>query len=392
MRYIDQLSLNGKKVFVRADLNVPLTKDGGVADETRIVASVPTIAHVLEQGGAAIVCSHLGRPDGKREERYSLRPVAKRLSELLDTEVVLAPDCVGPETEKAAANLAMGKVLLLENVRFHAEEEANDADFAKRLAELADVYVNDAFGTAHRAHASTAAIVAHFEEKAGGLVMKRELDYFERALEKPARPLVAIFGGAKISSKLKALRNVAPKADRILVGGAMANTFFAAHGYNVGKSLYEPKQVEAALEAERYIRSNNCELVLPTDVLVAPELQSGVPTKAVPVSEIPQDWMALDIGPNSLETFRKAMEGAGTLVWNGPMGAFETKEFSSGTYGIIDALTQAPGLTVVGGGETDQAIHERHALDKISFVSTGGGAFLTLLEGSPLPAVDALNQ
>jgi phosphoglycerate kinase len=322
----------------------------------------------------------------------SLAPVATRLSELLGVEVRLAPDCIGSETEQLAAELQPSQVLLLENLRFHNEEEKNDPEFSKQLAALAEVYVNDAFGTAHRAHASTEGITHFIKECAGGLVLKKELDYFAKALHKPARPLVTIFGGAKISTKMKALRNVALKADKILVGGAMANTFLAARGFSIGKSLFEPDQIESAREAEEYINSADCELFLPVDLIIAPELKTGVETSTCSADAIPGNMMALDIGPESLEQFKSALRGAGTIVWNGPMGAFETPEFSSGTYGIIDALAESPGMTVVGGGETDQALHERQAVGKMSFVSTGGGAFLQLLEGTPLPAVEALRN
>ncbi len=389
---IKEVTVNGKKVFVRADLNVPLTADAAIADETRIQASLPTLRYLLENGAALIVASHLGRPKGSVVNSLSLRPIAARLGELLSRDVLLAPDCVGASTEKMAEDLEPGQVLLLENLRFHAEEEANDTEFAKKLAALADVYINDAFGTSHRAHASTEGITHYVSQKAAGLLLTKELEYFDKALENPARPLVAIFGGAKISTKMKALRNVAPKADKIIVGGAMANTFLAARGLSVGKSLYEEEQVPAAKEAIEYLESNSCELILPTDVIIAASLSSGVSTQAVAVDQIPADMMALDIGPASLETFKQTMKGAGTIVWNGPMGAFETSEFSSGTFGIIDALAEAPCMTVVGGGETDQALHARHALDKMSFVSTGGGAFLELLEGRALPGVEALKS
>lgn len=387
---IEKLNVKGKTVFVRADLNVPLSKEGGIADETRIQASLPTLRLLLENGASLVVASHLGRPKGAVVDSLSLRPIAKRLGELLEREVSLAPDSVGSKTQEMAQSLDAGDVMLLENLRFHSEEEANDKGFAEQLASLADVYVNDAFGTSHRAHASTEGITHFVSEKAAGLLLTKELEYFDKALENPARPLVAIFGGAKISTKMKALRNVAPKADKIIVGGAMANTFLAAKGLSVGKSLYEPEEVASAKEAAEYLASNACELLLPTDVIIAASLSSGVPTEAVAVDAIPEDMMALDIGPDSLETFKKAMEGAGTIVWNGPMGAFETSEFSSGTFGIIDALAEAPCMTVVGGGETDQALHTRHAIEKMSFVSTGGGAFLELLEGRALPGVEAL--
>lgn len=389
MKYIEDLDLDAKRVFIRADLNVPL-EGGKVADDNRIKASIPTIKHALEQGASVVVASHLGRPKGKVNPEMSLAPVAARLGELLGTEVKMASDCVGSEVEQLASALTPGQVLLLENLRFHAEEEANDAEFAKGLAALADVYINDAFATAHRAHASTAAITEHMAEKAGGFTLKSELEYFAKAFDKPERPFVAIFGGAKVSTKMDAIRNVAKNADRILIGGAMANTFFVAGGADVGKSLYEPEQVENARAIKSELASANCELVLPIDVVLAAEFKGGIPTAVSSWNEVPADHMALDIGPASLELFREKLADAKTIVWNGPVGAFEMEEYASGTFGLVDTLAGSSALTVVGGGDTDRALHERHAMEKMSYVSTAGGAFLELLEGKTLPAVTAL--
>lgn len=390
MKYIDELNLTNKRVFIRADLNVPL-KNGAVADDHRIRASIPTIEYALKAGAKVILCSHLGRPEGKQAE-FSLRPVAERLQALLNIDVTLAPDCIGPEVAALAAKQQASEILLLENVRFYDEEEANDPAFAEKLASLCDVYVNDAFATAHRKHASTAGITKFVKEKAGGFTMKDELTYFNKAFHDPKRPLLAIFGGAKVSTKMAAIRAVGERADMIIIGGAMANTFFAALGYDVGKSLFELEEVSNARDIEQQLRGRGAELLLPTDVVVASELKGGVPTKVVSVKSIPNNEMALDIGPESIKIFQEAISRAATILWNGPMGAFETEEFGSGTYAIVDALSNANALTVVGGGDTDLALHNRNAFDKMSYVSTAGGAFLKLLEGGTLAAVKALES
>lgn len=392
MKYINEIDLNGKKVFIRADLNVPFAADGSIADDTRIKAALPNITMVLDAGGCVILSSHLGRPKGKVVPEMSLAPVAQHLESLLGSKVIMAPDCIGPEVEQLASALKPGEVLLLENVRFHEGETKNSPEFAQALVNGAAVYVNDAFATAHRAHASTAAITEHFSVKAGGLTMKNELEYFQKAFSSPARPLAAIFGGAKISTKLGAIQHVAKTADKILVGGAMANTFFVAQGHSIGKSLYEEEQVAAAKECINALQNSNCELILPSDVVIAPELKAGALTQTVAIDAIPDDQMALDIGPQSLELFQQALQSCKTIVWNGPMGAFETADFASGTFGIVDCLANLDALSVVGGGDTDLALHQRHAYDQMSYVSTAGGAFLTLLEGKELPAVKALES
>lgn len=393
MQYIDQLdqsSLKGKKVFIRADLNVPIGNDGEVADNTRIVASIPTIKYATDAGASVVLASHLGRPKGAVNKKYSLAPVAKRLRELMGVDVIMANDCIGQEVINAAQNLKPGQILLLENLRFHNEEEANDEQFAKQLGALADVYANDAFATAHRAHASTAGITKFVNIKVGGFTLKEELEYFAKAFTNPKRPLVAIFGGAKVSTKMDALRHVGQNANRIIIGGAMANTFFVAAGYNVGLSLYEQTEVQNARTIKEQLEKAGCEVVLPVDVVIAKELKSGIATTVVSVDSIPENEMALDIGPKSVELFRSKLSDSGTIVWNGPMGAFETPEFASGTYAIVDILIDSPALTVVGGGDTDRALHDKHAIDKMGYVSTAGGAFLELLEGKTLPAVAAL--
>ena len=392
MKYIDQLNLSGKRVFIRADLNVPFDDNKNVADDTRIKASLPTINYALEHGASVVLASHLGRPKGKRDDKYSLEPVARRLRDFVKAEVIMAKDCIGEEVTKQAQALKPGQILLLENVRFYNEEEGNDQEFAKKLAALADLYVNDAFATAHRAHASTAAITEFMREKAGGFTLKNELDYFAKAMSNPQRPLVTIFGGSKVSTKMEAIRNVGKTANRIIIGGAMANTFFAADGLNVGKSLYEPEQVENARQIKKELQERGCELVLPVDVVVAEKFEGGVPTRVVATNQIGDNDLALDIGPKSIELFAAKLQDAATIVWNGPVGAFETKEFSAGTYALVDILANAKGLTVVGGGDTDRALHEKHAMEKMGYVSTAGGAFLELLEGKELPAVKALEK
>ncbi|MCC6932161.1 MAG: phosphoglycerate kinase [Deltaproteobacteria bacterium] len=390
MKYIDQLDLKGKRVFIRADLNVPFDDNKNVADDTRIKASLPAINFALEHGASVVLASHLGRPKGKRDDKYSLEPVARRLRDFIKNEIIMATDCIGDKVTKQAQALKPGQILLLENVRFYNEEEANDKEFAKKMAALADLYVNDAFATAHRAHASTAAITEFMKEKAGGFTLKNELEYFAKAMSNPKRPLVTIFGGSKVSTKMDAIRNVGKTANRIIIGGAMANTFFAADGLNVGKSLYEAEQVENAKQIKKELTAGGCELVLPVDVVVAEKLESGIPTRVVAINDIGANDLALDIGPKSIELFNAKLQDAATIVWNGPVGAFETKEFSAGTYAVVDMLTASKALTVVGGGDTDRALHEKHAMEKIGYVSTAGGAFLELLEGKELPAVKAL--
>ena len=389
MKYIDQLQLEGKTVFVRADLNVPLDENGKIAEETRIKATVPTVKYALDHGAKVVLASHLGRPKGK-DASQSLKPVAARLQELLGVPVTMAEDCIGPEVEAQAKALKPGSVLLLENLRFYKEEEKNDPAFAEKLSKLAEVYVNDAFATAHRAHASTAGMVPFMKICAGGFTLKDELEYFKKAFANPERPFVAVFGGAKVSTKLDAIKNVGTRANRIVLGGAMANTFFAADGLQVGKSLHEPDLLGTARETKKFLSEKGCELILPVDVVVASELKSGVPTKIVDIDKIPPDMMALDIGPKTVELFAGALADAKTIIWNGPMGAFETPEFASGTFAIVDLLCESKALTVVGGGDTDLALHQKHAFDKMDYVSTAGGAFLCMLEGAPLPAVEAL--
>jgi phosphoglycerate kinase len=387
---IERLDLAGKRVFIRADLNAPLSS-GQVADETRLRAVVPTIQHALKAGAAVVLASHLGRPGGKVVPEYSLRPVAERLEALLGQPVLLAPDCVGPETLARARALKPGETLLLENLRFHPEEEANDDGFARELAALADCYVDDAFAAAHRAHASIAAITHHLQPAVAGLLMQQELSALGRILESPERPLVAILGGAKVSDKLALVEHLLARVDALLVGGGMAFTFLLALGHAVGRSLVEADRVETARAALDAARRRGVRLTLPLDTVVAESVDSAA-GRTVGVREIPPDQMGLDIGPRTCESFAAAIRGAKTVVWNGPMGVFEKPPFAAGTLAVARAVGETPAFTVVGGGDTIAAVAKAGVTERIGYVSTAGGAFLEFLEGRPLPGVEALTE
>lgn len=389
MRQLKDLAVTGKRVLIRADLNVPLNEKFEITDDNRIKEFLPTLQHILGQGGRAILMSHLGEPSG-REAALSLKPVSKRLAELLNTDVLMAPDCVGAEVTKLASELRDGQVLLLENLRFNPGEKKNDPEFSAQLAKLGEVFVGDAFATAHRSHASMVGVPKLFKEKAAGLLMQKEVDYYHQALENPKKPLCVVIGGSKVSSKLNALVNLASKADKLIIGGAMANTFLAAQGLQMGRSLYEPDLAGKALELLGTLARRDCKVYLPVDVVVAPALSSKGLGRAVPVQEIPADTMALDIGPATSLLYKEALHSAETIVWNGPMGAYENEEFARGTHDMCEAIANAHGLTVVGGGDTDAAIHHMQLAHKFSFISTAGGAFLALLEGNSLPGIKAL--
>jgi phosphoglycerate kinase len=337
----DLKDIHSKRVLVRCDLDVPMNEDGTIADDHRVKAAVSTIEFLREKKARIIVVGHMGRPKGERTDSLSLKPVGERLSQLLKTSVAFVDDCIGAQVNDAVEHLSDGEVLLLENVRFHGGEEQNDPLFSKALAELCDVYVNNAFATAHRAHASTAGVASLVKEKAAGFTLRDEIEYFNRSCLSPARPLVAIFGGAKVSTKIKAIKNVGTIADAVIVGGAMANTFLVAQGHSIGRSLYEPDLVETAKDTLAWFTDKGKTLHLPLDVVVAGALRSGVKTSIVPVTEIPQTMLAVDIGPATLRDFKAALERAKTIIWNGPMGAFEIEEFSAGTYGIIDILSES---------------------------------------------------
>ncbi len=387
---IAQVDLAGRRVFVRADLNAPLDH-GAVTDDTRLRAVVPTLQHALKAGASVVLASHLGRPKGKAAPEFSLRPVAERLEGLLGQRVELAPDCVGPETLAKARALTPGRVLLLENLRFHKEEEANDDGFARSLAELAECYVDDAFAAAHRAHASIAAITKHLQPAAAGLLMQQELTALGRILESPERPLVAILGGAKVSDKITLVEHLLEKVDALLIGGGMAFTFLEGLGHAVGRSLVERDQVETARRALDAARRRGVALVLPLDAVVADGLDSAR-GRAVGIREIPADQMGLDIGPRTVERFTAALSGARTIVWNGPMGVFERPAFAAGTLALARAVAGASAFTVIGGGDTVAAVTQAGVTDKIGYISTAGGAFLEFLEGRTLPGVAALTD
>ncbi len=386
-RTVRDIDVRNKRVLVRVDFNVPLA-DGDVADDTRIEAALPTIEYLLDGGAAVILMSHLDRPEGRVRQELRMDPVARRLSELLGRKVAKVDDCVGPEAEDAAAQLKPGQILLLENLRFHPEEEANDPTFARQLASLADVFVNDAFGAAHRAHASTVG-VADYLPAVSGFLMERELKVLTSALISPDRPFVAILGGAKISSKIGVIRNLLGKVDLLLLGGGMANTFLKAQGHEVGESLVEDESVAAAREL---LQQASDKLVLPVDAVVAHDFAADAEAKTVSVQQVPPGWRILDIGPQTLSIFREKLRPARTVVWNGPMGVFEFPRFSTGTIGLAKILAETQAETIVGGGDSVAALQQAGLAEKMSHVSTGGGASLEFLEGKTLPGVAALDE
>lgn len=389
-RGIKDLPLAGKRAFIRVDFNVPI-KNGEIGDDTRIRASLPTIQHALEQGATVILASHLGRPKGKPNPEYSLRPVAARLSQLLGRPVEFAEDSVGDTARAAIEKAGNGGVVLLENLRFHAEEEKNDDAFAKQLAELADVYVNDAFGAAHRAHASTEGIVKHVKAAAAGLLMAKELEYLGRVLQNPDRPFVAVLGGAKVSDKLEVIENLISRVDALLIGGAMAYTFLKARGVPVGTSLVEEDLLDSARDIEQRAQARGLRFELPVDHVVAPKLEAGAPAATLAVGDAAiGDRMGLDIGPKTIETYRSVIAGAHTVIWNGPMGVFEIDTFARGTIDVARAVASVNGTTVIGGGDSIAAVAKAGVTDRITHISTGGGASLEFLGGQTLPGVAAL--
>jgi phosphoglycerate kinase len=385
LRSIRDLDVAGKRVLVRCDFNVPL-EDGQITDDRRITEALPTIQALLKGGASLILCSHLGRPKGVTPE-FSLRPVADRLTELLSQKVELLPDCVGPVVEAKINHLEVGEVVLLENVRFHAEEEKNDPEFARQLARLADIYVNDAFGTAHRAHASTEG-VAHLIPSAAGLLIEKELKFLGDALGNPRRPFVAIMGGAKVKDKIDVIESLLPKVDRLLIGGGMIFTFLKSQGFEIGRSLLDEESLEYA---RRLLADNPGKIVLPTDIVVAPEFKEDAPASVVPASQMPADAIGMDIGPESQSSYAAIVREAQTVVWNGPMGVFEWDSFAAGTKAVAQAMANGTGMTVVGGGDSAAAVEKFGLADEMSHVSTGGGASLEFLEGKVLPGIAALS-
>lgn len=388
---IEDLPIKGKRVFIRTDFNVPLDDNMVITDDRRVRSTLPTINYAIDEGAKVILASHLGRPKGKVEPRFSLAPVAKRLQRLLNKEVIFAPDCIGSQVEGIVAKMKEGDVLLLENLRFHPEEEKNEEAFAKSLSRLADYYINDAFGAAHRAHASTVGIAA-FLPAAAGFLLKKEIEYLKGVVDNPVRPFVAILGGAKVSGKIGVLENLANKVDKVIVGGGMAYTFIKAMDYEIGDSLVESDMLDLAKSIMDKLRKNNVKFYLPVDGVIAQSIEAGAETKIVTTQEIPKAWRALDIGPASVKLFSEAIQDAKTIIWNGPMGVFEIDAFSRGTFSIARTVADAYALTIVGGGDTDYAVHMAGVSDAITFISTGGGASLQLLEGKDLPGISALTD
>ena len=392
---LSDITCKGNRVLMRVDFNVPLDDQGNITNDKRIVEALPSIRKVVESGGRLILMSHLGRPKGKVVEELSLAPVAKRLSELLDTKVVMAEDCIGTGVMQQALALQDGEVMLLENLRFHPEEEKNDPEFARELASLGEIYVNDAFGTAHRAHASTEGICHFVQPSIAGFLIEKELKYLGQALQSPERPFVAILGGAKISGKIDVLENLFGKVDAVLVGGAMIFTFFRAMGYDTGKSLVEEDKVDLASRLLKKAEENNIRMLLPTDVVAATEFSAGAETRTVDVTSIPSGMMGLDIGPKTIDLYSREILQAKTIVWNGPMGVFELEPFAKGTIAIARALADATAkgaISVVGGGDSAAAVMQAGLASGITHISTGGGASLEFLEGKELPGISALND
>ena len=387
---VEDIDVKGKKVLVRCDFNVKM-EDGVITSDKRIVASLPTIKYLLENGAKVILCSHLGRPKGEFKPEFSLAPVAVRLGELLGLEVKMAKDVVGESAQALAADLKEGEVLLLENVRFHAEETKNDPDFSKALASLAEIYVNDAFGSAHRAHSSTTG-VADYLPAVGGYLIRKELQYIGGALEKPQRPLVAILGGAKVSDKIGVITNLLNKVDTLIVGGGMAYTFFAAQGHSVGTSICEEDKLDLARDMMKLAEEKGVKFLIPVDNVVATAYDAEAEHKVVDSDDIPDGWMGLDIGPKTSAIFADAIKDAGTVIWNGPMGVSEWKNFANGTIAVATAIAESGAISIVGGGDSAAAVAKLGFADKMSHISTGGGASLEFLEGKDLPGVVALND
>ncbi len=390
MKIIDEIDLKGKRVLFRFDFNVPLDSSLNITDDIRIRAVLPTINYALDEGAKVIIMSHLGRPKGKVTPEFSLAPVAKRLSRLLNKEVILAKDCIGDDVKKLVAGMAPGNIVLLENLRFHIEEEKNVDEFARELASLGDVYIDDAFGNAHRKHASNVGIVKYMKEYGAGFLIKQEFNYLKKSVENPARPFVAIIGGSKVSGKLEPLLNLIKKVDKMIIGGGMAFTFLKAIGHEIGKSIFEEELMPKAQEIMETARQLGVKFYLPVDCVIAEGMSPDAETKIVPVQEINAKWMGLDIGPATITLFTEVLSNAKTIIWNGPMGVFEIDAFGRGTSALAHSVANSYALTIVGGGDTDVAIRKAGESDRITYISTGGGASIELLAGKSLPAIEAL--
>jgi phosphoglycerate kinase len=390
LKTLRDIDLAGKKVLVRVDFNVPMNENNEITDDLRIRTVLPTLEYLIAQKARVIVCTHMGRPKGQRVEKYSLAPVAAYTAKMLGQAVPLAVDCIGPEVAAAVNVLKEGEILMLENLRFHPQEEKNDPEFSRQLAAVADVYVNDAFAVSHRAHASVVGVTAHVKEKAAGFLLQKEMEYFHRSMDNPQRPLVAIVGGAKVSGKLEALQNMLDRVDRMIIGGAMANTFLKSQGYEVGASKVEDDLLDKAVALLDQARAKKVKVYLPVDVVVADRFAPDAVCKQVTIQDIPAHWMALDIGPASVLCFNQVLAEAKTIVWNGPMGAFEMDAFARGTMALAHTVAASHALSVTGGGDSNAAITLSGEADNISYMSTGGGAFLMLMEGKELPGIRAL--
>jgi phosphoglycerate kinase len=391
MKFIDEMDLKGKTVLFRFDYNVPLDSSLNITDDIRIRATLPTINYALDAGAKVVIMSHLGRPKGKVAPEFSLAPVAKRLSRLVNKQVAMAKDCIGDEVKKIVKGMNPGCIVLLENLRFHIDEEKNVDEFAKELASLGDVYIDDAFGNAHRKHASNVGIIKYMKEYGAGFLIKQEFNYLKKSVENPARPFVAIIGGSKVSGKLEPLLNLIKKVDKMIIGGGMAFTFLKALGHEIGKSIFEEDLIPKAQEIMETARQLKVKFYLPVDCVIAEGMSAEAETKIVPVQEINAKWMGLDIGPATITLFTEVLSNAKTIIWNGPMGVFEIDAFSRGTSALAHSVANSYALTIVGGGDTDVAIHKAGESDRITYISTGGGASIELLAGKSLPAIEALD-
>jgi len=392
MKYIDQINLKEKRVFIRCDFNVPMDKQGNIMDDARIRAHLPTINYAIKAGSKVIVASHLGRPKGKKSEEFSLKPAASVLAGLLGKEVGFVDDCIGEEVEKAVSNMKYGDVILLENLRFYGGEEKNDTEFAEKLARLCDVYIDDAFAVSHRKAASNAAITDFVKTCGAGFLLKNEIEYFNKAMKNPVRPFAAIIGGAKVSDKIGVLENLLEKVDTLIVGGGMAFTFIRAMGYETGNSLCEVEMLDKARTIMDKAKEKKVNFCLPVDCVVAEKASADAGIKVCKIEEIPKGWIGLDIGPETISAFSDALKGVKTIVWNGPMGMFELEPFSKGTFAVAASVAKSGALSIIGGGDTGLAVQQAGVSDKISYISTGGGAFLELLEGKNMPAIEALEK